>query len=246
MNCIIELTQHRKHKDEVIHPTLLIHNDVFTLVDCGDPGLIDELLEDIRKKGVKSPQIHNLLLTHHDLDHMGGASQLRDRYPSICVMASGEQAEYICGRRRWLRLQEEDWKYLALPPEKRTSEKRSRVIEYTDFLPCRVDTILRDGQSVPLCGKCIAISTPWHMQGHLSFFLPEHKAFLAGDAFSTFEGKLDFLSHVNLNQGLASDGLRRLLRLDVEVVYGYHGGVLRFAPTEFRTRLEQLARNLDR
>lgn len=237
MSKITCLTQQRVIKPETVHPAVIDDGENLILVDCGDPELAYVLMDEMRSKGLSPERLTHIIITHHDLDHVGGLSQFRDACPNVNVMATAEQAEYISGRSRWLRLQEEDRLYLALPPEKRIPSSRVRAAQYVNFLPANVDTVLQGDEFLPLCGGIQIVSTPWHMPGHISVYIPGEKALITGDAINTFDGKIDITPHLNLNADCTAEGLLRLAELDVEHIYGYHGGELSLTPGAFRKQI---------
>lgn len=238
------LTQHRVIKPETIHPVIMDDGESLVLADCGDPELAYALMEEMRLAGFPPERLTHIIITHHDLDHMGGLSQFRDVLPDVTVMSTAVQAEYISGRARWLRLQEEDKRYLALPPEKRCPTSRVRAAQYLSFLPARVDTLIREDELLPLCGGIRVISTPWHMPGHISLYIPAEKAIITGDALNTFGGRLSLNAQVDLCPELARDGLSALAQLDVEHVFAYHGGELHLEPQAFQAQLADIISGL--
>lgn len=207
MNRIVMLTELRAIKPETVHPAVLDDSEHMVLVDCGDPELAQLLIDNMREEGLEPERLTHIIVTHHDLDHMGGLSQFRDLFPGVNVMASPVQAGYICGERRWMRLREEDRRYLALPAAERNPEDRVRARQYLQFLPAEVDTFLYDGQLLPFCGGCRVIYTSWHMPEHISLYVPALKALITGDALGTFGGEPALLSHVDLCPEAAADGL---------------------------------------
>ena len=242
---IIQLTQQREIKAEQIHPVVLNDDDGnLVLVDCGDPGLTEKLLDNMREQGLSPQRLTHVILTHHDLDHMGGLSRLTELVPQIQVLASPAQAPYIRGQFRWLRLQEEDRRYLALPMAERSKFPRERAWQYVQFLPARVDRLISDGQALPFCGGCHILETPWHMPGHISLYFPGEKALVPGDALCTFGGVVGLNRHVDLCPQRTAPGLARLAELEVESVYAYHGGVLRLQPGEFQQQIKEIEKSL--
>lgn len=244
MSRIICLTQHRVIKPETVHPAVIDDGENLVLVDCGDPELAYGLMDEMRSKGLSPERLTHIIITHHDLDHVGGLSQFRDAIPNVDVMASAEQAEYINGHKRWLRLQEEDRQYLALPPEKRIPSSRVRAAQYVNFLPARVDSILEGEMHLPLCGGIDIIPTPWHMPGHISVYVPSERTLISGDAINTFDGRIGITPHLNLNGDCTGDGLLCLAQLEVERVCGYHGGELRLSPDSFREQILKIHSSL--
>lgn len=237
MSRVITLTQQRVMKPETVHPVVVEDEEHLVLIDCGDPELGYALMDGMRERGLSPDRLTHILITHHDLDHMGGLSQFRDAFPRVNVMATEAQAGYISGKSRWLRLQDEDRRYLSLPPEKRVPSSRVRAAQYVYFLPARVDTLLSDGQLLPLCGGLQIIFTPWHMTGHISVYLPAHRTLVTGDALNSFGGRLGLNDAVDLCPEHTAQGLLRLAELEVETVCAYHGGELHLTPGQFRRQI---------
>lgn len=60
------------------------------------------------------------MLTRQDDDHMGAAAALKAKYPALQVLASPEEAPYIVGRKKNLRLQQAEALQDLLPEERKT------------------------------------------------------------------------------------------------------------------------------
>ena len=240
MNQLRMLTQQRVMKPEVVHPVLADDGEALTLFDCGDPELAQTLVDEITQQGFEPSRLKNVIVTHHDLDHVGGLRGLLDIFPDVTVYATEEQAGYIRGEKRWLRLQKEDWDYLALPPEQRIPSGRVRAQQYQFFLPGRVDRYVAGGDILPICGGAEIVDTPWHMPGHISVYIRAEKALICGDAFNTFDGTLDLNRKVDLCPECTKAELEKFLTLDVRTVFGYHGGMLSLYDGEFRRHIERL------
>lgn len=58
----------------------------------------------MNKEGLSIKDITKIIITHSDHDHMGSLKLLLDENPNIEVMASKEQAKYITGKEKSLRL----------------------------------------------------------------------------------------------------------------------------------------------
>jgi glyoxylase-like metal-dependent hydrolase (beta-lactamase superfamily II) len=58
--------------ESVIHPVLLWDSEGATLVDTGMPGQLGELRVEIEDAGVGFDTIRRVVLTHQDVDHIGG------------------------------------------------------------------------------------------------------------------------------------------------------------------------------
>ena len=59
-------------------PHLIREDTGCVLVDAGNPGKADRILEQLAKRGVAPDAIHLILLTHGHVDHFGSAAALRE------------------------------------------------------------------------------------------------------------------------------------------------------------------------
>lgn len=93
-----------------------------------------------------------------------------------------------------------------------------------------VDQVLVDGDVVDTDdGSLVAVHTPGHTRGHLSFHWPERRALFAGDLLLG-RGETTWVAEY---PGCVSDylgSLDRLRSLDLEVVYPAHGPPLEDVP----------------
>ena len=76
----------------------LVHTDKFFLIDTGLPGLADKILAEIQCLGVTSRDIQAILLTHHDVDHIGNARQLQ-KITGAELWAPSEDVPFIEGKK---------------------------------------------------------------------------------------------------------------------------------------------------
>src|SRR5659263_82667 len=82
----------------VINPTLIWNKDIVILVDAGFPGQLPQIREAFEKAGVSFDKLNMVILTHHDIDHIGSLSALLKEKPNnISVLAHEEEKPYING-----------------------------------------------------------------------------------------------------------------------------------------------------
>lgn len=74
----------------------LVKDEETILIDTGLPGKGKSILEEIKSLDVKSEDIEHILLTHHDVDHIGNAAFLQEETGAI-LWASQEDLPYILG-----------------------------------------------------------------------------------------------------------------------------------------------------
>lgn len=77
----------------------LIKADQSFLIDMGMPGHAGQILSELRKLGVSPSNIRAILLTHHDVDHIGNAKQLQEATGTE-LWAPAEDVPYIIGEKK--------------------------------------------------------------------------------------------------------------------------------------------------
>lgn len=79
------------------HVFLIKASETF-LIDTGMPGLSRRILSEILRLGTNPCDIRAILLTHHDVDHIGNAQQLQNATGAE-LWASSEDLPYITGEK---------------------------------------------------------------------------------------------------------------------------------------------------
>ena len=74
----------------------LISGDETIMVDSGRPGQGKGILSELDSLGVKPMDVNDILLTHHDIDHIGNAAMLQQA-TGATVWAYKEDIPYIYG-----------------------------------------------------------------------------------------------------------------------------------------------------
>ena len=151
--------------EQVLCPVVLFGAEDTVLVDCGYPDSLEQLEEALRACGVEARDLTKLVLTHQDDDHMGAAAALKAKYPALQVLASPEEAPYIEGRKKNLRLQQAEALQDLLPEERKTwGERFCRRLRLLQGVP--VDGLIREGDIFDWGGGCRVLATPGHTPGH--------------------------------------------------------------------------------
>ena len=101
---MLELTYVFGGIEQKLFPVVLFGARDAILVDCGYPGSLGQLEEQLYHCGVEPAQLTGLVLTHQDDDHMGAAAELQERYPGIRIFASQAEEPYLSGKQKNLRL----------------------------------------------------------------------------------------------------------------------------------------------
>ncbi|MDR7855491.1 MBL fold metallo-hydrolase [Tissierella sp.] len=196
------------------------------MVDCGYPNFLGLIEVEMKSKGIDIGSLTKLLITHHDNDHMGALYEIKEKHPHIKVVSSEIESEYVSGKKKSLRLLQAE-EMLKFMPE----EQKQFGIEFCEtlrkFKPVNVDITVKDGDYFDWAGGCQVISTPGHMPGHISLFLPETNSIVTGDA-AVMENRELIIANppFTLDLNIAEDSLERIKSMNADNYYCYHGGKL--------------------
>lgn len=225
---------------EVLHPVLIWDDQEAVLIDAGIPYRLPVFEEAMAQAGIPFDKLKKIILTHHDLDHIGGLPELLNAFPhKIDVLATEEEKPYIEGEKPHLKITPAfiDRLRAALPAEL-PSERRDAILHLLEHPPtAKVDQIVTDGEELPLFGGIEVIHTPGHTPGHISLYLKQHKLLITGDAMMIDNGC--FVEPDNcVDADLAKSSLKKFLPYDIQTVICYHGGL---CEENVKHRIEQLA-----
>jgi glyoxylase-like metal-dependent hydrolase (beta-lactamase superfamily II) len=229
-------------KVDIVYPTLIWDKDTILLVDTGYPGQLSLLREALLKADVPFDSLNKIIITHQDLDHIGGLpSILSQSSRKIEVLANEMEKPYIEGDKKLLKLTAEAIAQIdsilpaGLPEEYRKAFKA--VLENPPHAP--VDTIISDGEELPYCDGITVINTPGHTPGHISLYHKRSKTLIAADAMVVEAGKLlGPTPEYTLDLKSAMESLKKFTAFDIESVICYHGGVFKDNPNQ---RIAELA-----
>lgn len=197
---------------DTVYASILQDDNHLVLVDCGFPNSYDALLYAMEKHKLQPANITDILLTHHDYDHVGNLARLVQDCPDAVVHASVPQAPFICGEMLSPRVEEAEGEFLEM---------------LRGIVPLQVNKLLQDGDILSWCGGTQILYTDAHMPGHISLYCPALKTLVAGDALTLVDGSLHGPScaySINLEQWAPS--LEKMESYDIRWVICYHGGVL--------------------
>ena len=213
-------------------------------LSCLGPVYV-KAVEKILKHG--QPQL--LFLTHAHFDHCGAAGYLQQSWPQLKIAASRPAADII-GRPNALKTISQlnaaatDWVEKAAPG----------LSADTPFQPFTVDVILADGDRMELPGGMTVqvLETPGHTWDALSYYIPEKKLLVAGEAVGCTSPAGILSTEFLVDFDLYIQSIERLARLEVDILCQSHHQVFtgedaktvlgRLIPAalNFRQRVEQL------
>ncbi|MBA9088155.1 glyoxylase-like metal-dependent hydrolase (beta-lactamase superfamily II) [Fontibacillus solani] len=210
---------------QTITPTILKNKENTILIDCGYPNFIPLLEEAASRHNISLDSITKLIVTHHDVDHIGSLAALKQAYPQIEIIAHELDSPYIEGKNKPLRVVQAESTFDQL-----TDEEKPGIEQFIAFLqsvePASVDVTISSGEHLPWCDGIEIIHTPGHLPGHISLYLPTSKTLIAGDVVVIEEGKLNIANPQfawDLDEAVRS--VQKLLEYDIEHLICYHGGL---------------------
>lgn len=224
--CVLPLTYRFQEKEDVLFPVLLQHGKETFLVDCGYEQTVPQLEKALAAEGVSFSQLTGIVLTHHDIDHVGGAYAIKEKHPEVPIYAPAAEVRYINGEEEPLRLQQAKAIYDCLAAEQKPAAKTFQAFLET-VKPVSVDFILDTTGDWPLAGAVEIIPTPGHTPGHFSLYVSREKTLIAADAVVIEKGGLNLANPAyTLDLPAAIRSLDTLRALKIEKLVCYHGGLL--------------------
>ncbi len=206
-----------------LYPVLIWDENELVLIDTGMPMQTDSLREAVKEAGYALEDITKVILTHQDLDHVGSAKALSALGAKI--FAHELEAPYIQGDITSIRLTDMESRLDELDEGERAFYERAKM--GAPYFYVHVDTQLKDGETIDICGGMKVIHTPGHTPGHMALLLEKDNILVAGDGANIAGGKL-----VGANPEFSKDVVEaqasfdRMLRYKPASVVCYHGGII--------------------
>lgn len=219
-------------KPEMIYPTLIKDKDAMILVDTGYPNQLEQVHKSFYDTGLSFDMINKIILTHQDVDHIGGLPSILKELPqNIEILAHEIEKEYIQGEKLPIKLALLEAKLDSVPEQMKTIYEALKA--FYNNCHVRINKTLSDGDELPYCGGITVIFTPGHTPGHICLYHKQSKTLIAGDALAVDNGTLvTSPSNINFNQDLYISSLKKLSKYDIENVICYHGGLYKGEATQ--------------
>jgi glyoxylase-like metal-dependent hydrolase (beta-lactamase superfamily II) len=195
------------------------------LIDSGFSGSVRAIGRAFFDAKVPVEEVPEILLTHHHLDHSGGAAVLHER-TQLPIACHTDDAPFVDGRVK------PQIPFLMRP--------------FVRFRPTPVATYLKDGDRI---GSLQVVHVPGHTLGSVAFYEPDRKLLFSGDAVVERQGRLTLAPvRYAANVKQAVESLARLRGLEVGILLPGHGvpvvkafnplmdDLMRRAPGEFLGR----------
>jgi glyoxylase-like metal-dependent hydrolase (beta-lactamase superfamily II) len=223
---MLEIAVNVTGSPNMIYPVLLQCEENI-LVDSDYPGKtsLEAIVSALEGAGISLKEIDRVILTHQDLDHLGGLPGMRAENPSLIVCAHKDEQPYVEGEKKIIKISKDHEHSLENLPE---NVRKALFDVFSNPPTSKVDVTFEDGEELPLCGGITVIHTPGHTPGHISLYLRAEKLLIAGDALAANNGVLygpvpEFAQDIET----AYESLEKLLKYDIESIVCYHGGLVR-------------------
>ncbi|MFC6997588.1 MBL fold metallo-hydrolase [Rufibacter roseus] len=222
----LNITFSHQGREETIHPVLMENETELVLIDCGYPGFKPLLEETLQQIGYSLSDLTGILITHHDIDHVGALAEIKEQFPHLTVYASETEASFINGSQKPARLQQAEDLQDSLP-----EEQKPGGLAFQQFLktvqPVAVDVVLPETEKTLLFSDVLIIPTPGHTPGHISVYVPSSKTLIAADALVVENEELALANpEFTLDLPAALISVQKLATFDIEHLICFHGGYL--------------------
>jgi len=153
----------------------LVEDDAgLALVDTGMPCHADSVRRALEVAGFSMRDVERVLLTHYDVDHVGGLRSLLDSAGDVAVCCGRGDAELVVGNRK---------PPLSVP--KGVSQRLGGLLTPSVHTPVRA---LGDGDEV---GGFEVVATPGHTPGHVAYRHEGLSTVFLGDLVREDDGRLE-------------------------------------------------------
>jgi len=210
----------------------LLSGRTLALVDTGMPGSAQTILSYVEGLDLAAGDLASIVITHHHLDHVGGAAAIVQRTSSRMSAHLGD-APFISGQQS--------------PPPAQGVVMRvlfrlvAPLMPRADPVP--VDVTLQDGDRLDLLGGATVVHVPGHTPGSIALHLPSERLLICGDVIDHRGGRLGLppkAFSADMDQAVAS--LRRLAELEFDVLCPGHGApIVGGADEQVRAMVRELA-----
>ena len=220
----LEIKIPQSNQEIVLYPAVLKSPDEVLLIDCGYAGSAALISQQLEIYNLNLKDLTGIIISHDDIDHVGGLYELKEINPTVKIYASKTEAPYLSGAQKSLRLKQAEDLYNVLP-----EQDKSWALAFQQDLKAirRIPVDKTFGFDSAYSENVKIINTPGHTPGHISIYLPASKTLIANDAVVYQDGELEIANpQFTLDLSQAIDSVKKIARLEIEKLLCYHGGTV--------------------
>jgi glyoxylase-like metal-dependent hydrolase (beta-lactamase superfamily II) len=177
----------------------VILDEDIVLIDTGRSKNGLGIINDLKIMDIKPHDVKDILITHHDMDHIGSLAFL-EQETSAKIWASNEDIPVICG--------------------KKNRDGIKRLIKY--FIRIKKPKNITPYPENQRIGDIEIIPTPGHTRGHVCLLYKD--ILFVGDLLRTSNGKLTHMhSLMNWNDTLLNESIAKIAKYDFKWICPAHG-----------------------
>jgi glyoxylase-like metal-dependent hydrolase (beta-lactamase superfamily II) len=177
----------------------LILDEELILIDTGRPGQGKGILKELKAMNIEPEDIKHILITHHDVDHVGSVAFLQQA-TGAKVWASEDDIPYINGEKN----REGIKRLVSFIMRVKKPEKINPYSENHKILDIEINP------------------TPGHTPGHVCLFYKN--ILFAGDLVRTSNGHIGSMkSFMNWDTSMSKESIKRVADYDFKWICPAHG-----------------------
>lgn len=206
-----------------LHPVLIFDENKAVLIDSAMPGTFEELKAEVEKY-ISLDKLKGLVITHHDIDHVGTARDFKELLgDNLKIYSTDVEADYISGVKRPHKLGALEANAANLDEQSKGRMQFFKTAFESSFV--KVDETFKAGDRLPIFNEVETLDMPGHTIGHICIYIRDQKTLITGDALTLDNGKLiKIRDGANFDPEMAIRSLEKLRNLHLEKVLCYHGG----------------------